>query len=215
MGEGIIMMALGMRTICLCVCTAAVLGVSAASAQVTVSVTLSGSVEEMLPILQHLRDMGFGEAADIEVSGGDEAIRMRVHSVMKGDGDAVAEEVEAEAPSVPEGLALFNAKFEPASSKGGEVALLTVAVNDPENRVDMVAATFREIPDVTLDLFDNGTQGDRTVGDGIWSRRVPVFPQLQTGQHVLEISVYDVNGLAIANEDGSPIQTDVILTVTK
>jgi len=208
------MMALSLRTICLGVCVAGVLSVSTASAQVEVSVTLSGSVEEMLPILQHLRDMGFGDAADIEVSGGDEAIRMSVHSVMTGDEDAAAAE-ETDAPPAPEGLALFNALFEPASAKSGTAALLTVAVNDPDKKVDTVAATFRDIPDGTLDLFDNGTQGDRTEGDGIWSRRVPVFPQLQAGQHVLEIAAYDVNGQRISKEGGASLQTDAVLTVTK
>jgi hypothetical protein len=185
-----------------------------ASAQVEVSVTLSGTVEDMLPILQHLRDMGFGDAADIEVSGGDDAVRMSVHSVMTGEGEEASAD-EAVAEVVPEGLALFDAKFQPASAKSGGTALLTVSVRDPENRVDTVAATFRDIPDGTLDLFDNGTQGDRKVGDGIWSRRVPVFPQLQAGQHVLEISAFDVNGQPIAEEDGGPVQTDAVLTVTK
>jgi len=208
------MRAFGMRTICWSLCTAAVLGSVSASAQVEVSVTLSGTVEDMLPILQHLRDMGFGDAADIEVSGGDDAVRMSVHSVMTGEGEE-ALATDTEALAVPEGLALVNAKFQPTSAKAGEVALLTVSVRDPENRVDTVAATFRDVPDGTLDLFDNGTQGDRKVGDGVWSRRVPVFAQLQAGQHVLEISAFDVNGQLIAQEDGTPIQTDAVLTVTK
>lgn len=206
------MNALGMRMICLSVCVFAAFGIPAASAQVTVSVTLSGSVEEMLPILQHLRDMGFGDAADIQVSGGDDAIRMSVHSVMTGEGEDGASEAPEPAP-LPEGLTLYDAQFEPVSAEPGQTVLLTVAVNDPEKRVDTVAATFRDLEDATLDLFDNGTQGDRTVGDGFWSRRVPVFPKMQAGQHVLEIMAYDVNGQLITNDDGSPIQTDAVLTI--
>ncbi len=205
-------MTLSKRAMGFGVCMAALLGSASVSAQVEVSVTLSGSVEEMLPILQHLRDMGFGDSAKIDVSGGDEAIRMSVHSVMKGDEAAESDEA---APEMPEGLALFDAKFDPASAESGKAALLTVSVSDPEKKVDTVAARFRDISDATLDLFDNGTQGDRTVGDGIWSRRVPVFPQLQAGQHVLEITAFDVNGQAILQEDGTPVRTDAVLTVTK
>ncbi len=207
-------MTLGKGTIGLGVCVCALLGAVSASAQVEVSVTLSGSVEEMLPILQHLRDMGFGDAADIEVSGGDEALRMSVHSVMTGDESAPATE-DPEALVAPDKLALFNAKFDPATAKAGGNALLTVSVNDPDKQVDTVAATFRDVSDRTLDLFDNGTQGDRTEGDGIWSRRVPVLPTLQAGQHVLEISTFDVDGQPLAQEDGAPIRTDAVLTVTK
>lgn len=208
------MRALALKAIC--AAAVAVVGASAASAQVKVSVTLSGSVDEMLPILQHLRDMGFGDAAEIEVEGGEEAdaIRMSVHSVMSS-GEEPAEEAPPQAPAQPKGLSLSNAKFDPATAKGGEVALLTVSVSDPEQRVDTVAAKFRDRPDATFDLFDNGTQGDRTVGDGVWSRRVPVFPQLQTGQHVVEITAFDVNGQPVGGEDGAPIKADTILTVTK
>lgn len=190
--------------------TAVVWGTAAAQGQVTVTVTLSGSVEEMLPILQHLRDMGFGDAAEIEVSGGDEAIRMSVHSVMES-----GEETSEGAVEEAKGPALFNGRFAPATAKGGDVVLLTVEVNDPDNVVDTVSARFRDIPDATLDLFDNGTQGDRTVGDAVWSRRVPVFPQLQTGEHVLEIFAYDVNGQPVAEDEGSPIQAEATFTVTK
>lgn len=189
-------------------------GPATASDGVTVSVTLSGSVEEMLPILQHLRDMGFGSAAKIDVSGDDEAIRMQVHSVMTGEEDltAAAEEPERD-PTV---LALFDAKLEPAEAKGGDVILLTVEVNDPEKRVDTVAATFPGHPNQVFDLFDNGTQGDRTVGDGVWSRRIPVFPALEAGQHTLQVRAYDVNGqLLAAAEGGEPIVAETVLTVTK
>lgn len=206
------MKGLGLKSIC--ICAAALLGAATASAQVTVSVTLSGSVEEMLPILQHLRDMGFGDAAEIEVEGGDEAIRMNVHSIMKREDEVGTAEAPVE-PVVPKGLALVNAEFAPESAKGGQAVLLTVSVSDPENRVDTVAATFRDMPDVTLDLFDNGTQGDRKIGDGIWSRRVQVFPQLQAGQHTLEISAYDVNGRPLSREDGTAVQTDAVLTVNR
>ena len=137
---------------------------------------------------------------------------MSVHSVMTGEDAAASSEATEPAP-LPEGLTLYDAQFEPAAAEPGETVLLSVAVHDPEKRVDTVAATFRDIQDATLDLFDNGTQGDRTIGDGIWSRRVPVFPQMQAGQHVLEITAYDVNGNQIANEDGSPLQTDAVFTV--
>jgi len=202
-----------MNAICktgLCLCATILFGAATTSAQVKVSVTLSGSVEEMLPILQHLRDMGYGDAAEIEVEGGDEALRMSVHSVMTNDELPVA---DGEAEAAPLGLGLFKAAFEPASAKGGQVALLTVAVNDPDNKVDTVAATFRDLPGQTLDLFDNGTQGDRTVGDGIWSRRVQVFPTLQPGQHMIEITAYDVDGKPVQTEDDKPLKTEAALTV--
>jgi hypothetical protein len=114
---------------------------------------------------------------------------------------------------MPNELGLFKASVEPASGEPRDVTLVTVAVNDPDNKVDTVAARFRDLPDSTLDLFDNGTQGDQTAGDGIWSRRVPVFPALQPGPQVLEIMAYNVNGQPVKGEDGTPIKAEVQLTV--
>ncbi|MFA6242852.1 MAG: hypothetical protein WC655_18075 [Candidatus Hydrogenedentales bacterium] len=158
---------------------AACTGVATAELSVTVSIT--GNIDEVLPLLRHLQDLGIGLGA----GAGAEPPKLEVHSVMSG-----AEPAEP-APPV---LGFQQVVIEPASAKPGDSVLITARVGDPDHLVDTVAAT---VAGLTVDLFDNGTEGDATAIDGVWSRTVVVPVSVPAGDAALSISAFDVNGDAV------------------
>lgn len=104
--------------------------VAAARAEVTVSITISGTVEELVPILQKLQELGLGGAT----AAGD-PLKLNVHSVMTGT-EAV--------PVVTAPPAIESAAVEPANAKAGEAVLVTAKIVDAGHAIDTVAATIGE-----------------------------------------------------------------------
>lgn len=175
--------------------------VAPARAEVTVSITISGTVEELVPILQKLQELGLGGAT----AAGD-PLKLNVHSVMTGDETAPA----ATAPP-----AIESAAVEPASAKAGEAVLVTAKIVDAGHAIDTVAATIGE---TKVDLFDNGMEGDATAGDGIWSRKVTLSPALAAGEVAVAVNAYNANGepVLITGADGqsAPLTAQAKVTVT-
>ncbi len=179
-----------------------------AMAELKVTLTIDGDLEELLQVLQHLKQMGVGADA---VQGTD-AFRLHMHSThnappMSGDTEsvdalrrvgaetgAVAQQAEEEKPEPP--TALRNLALEPESAAPGESVLVTVQVVDQNNAIDTVALTLKTT-NLTADLYDNGTNGDAFAGDGIWSTKVYLPPELQEGLYVVELLAYDANGAPI------------------
>lgn len=172
--------------------------IPAAHAEVTVSITISGTVEELVPILQKLQELGLGGAT----ASGD-PLKLNVHSVMTNEGAAAA------APP-----AIESAVVEPASAKAGEAVLVTAKIADAGHAIDTVAATVGE---TKVDLFDNGMEGDATAGDGIWSRRVTLSPALAAGDVAVAVNAYNANGepVLITGADGqsAPLTAQAKVTV--
>lgn len=190
---------------------AAVLCMGSAVGEVTISVTISGSVDEILPILQQLTEMGVGRSTPM--AEGEDAVRLHVYSMTSAEETGTAGEGQ---PSVPKPvLELTDASVTPSAAKAGDSVLITVRVSDPEGKVDTLAVT---LGDQSLDLYDNGSQGDQTANDGIWSRTVPLPADLAEGAHTLALTAFDVNGNAVAKETPSGpsvLKAEVALTVTK
>lgn len=157
---------------------AACAGLAAADLSVTVNIT--GSIDEVLPLLRHLQDLGIGVTAS-----GDDAPKLEVHSVMSG--------AEPAAPAPPV-LGFQEVVIEPATAKPGVTVLVTARVSDPDKVVDTVAAT---IGGQTIDLFDNGSEGDAAALDGLWSRNIVLPATLPAGETVISVSAFDVNGDAV------------------
>ena len=176
--------------------------VGSARAEVTVSITISGTVEELVPILQKLQELGLGGAT----AAGD-PLKLNVHSVMTGD-----ESTQAAAAALP---VIESATVEPASAKAGEAVLVTAKIVDAGHAIDTVAATIGE---TKVDLFDNGMEGDATAGDGIWSRKVTLSPALAAGEVAVAINAYNANGepVLITGADGqsAPLTAQAKVTVT-
>jgi len=57
-----------------------------ATAEIEVSITLTGDIDELIPILVHLRNMGVGTGAAVEM---EDPVKLRVHSMTVGTLDEV------------------------------------------------------------------------------------------------------------------------------
>lgn len=187
-----------------------------ARAEVSISITISGSIDELLPILRQLQNMGVG-AGD----GTEDPLKLNVHSVMTGEDMALpgaepaASATEAPPPAVVT-LGITSASAVPNPAKAGGNVLFTATVGDPNHVVDTVGLT---IGDVTFDLFDNGANGDLKAMDGIWSRSYELPTTLSPGDHVATINAYDVNGepvvLAEEGKDIMPIAAETSFTIVE
>ncbi|MCC6489713.1 MAG: hypothetical protein IT364_19630 [Candidatus Hydrogenedentes bacterium] len=183
-----------------------------AQAEVTISITLTGSIEEILPILQQLQGLGIG------VSGQD-PLKLNVHSVMGAEaGQTPAEPAPAPeaAPPPPPPLGFTGVVVAPSAAKVGETMTFTATLSDPDHVVDTVAITVGELK---FDLFDNGANGDVTAMDGTWSRAYELPATLTAGTHTGAIQAYDVNGepvmLKEEGKDPAPLTTELSFSVTE
>lgn len=176
--------------------TALLAGIAVADVQV--SITLTGDLDEMLGILQQLRRMGYGGDYD------EDPLRLRVHSTHQAAEEAemppaasVAAPATEEAPPPPKPvIALNNPLAVPAAAPPGAAVRMTVEVVDMENAIDTLAATLNAAG-VTVDMFDNGQNGDVAAGDGVWSAMLPLPGDLPLGPYEVTMLPYDANGAPI------------------
>lgn len=179
-----------------------------AGAEVSVSITITGSIDELLPILEHLRGLGIGVASD---AAEDDSLKLQVHSVIS--------EEEAALPGGPAAkpqLGLRDLEVEPRAVKRGNPVLVTVKLSDPDHVVDTVAVT---LGDATFDLYDDGTNGDSKALDDVWSRLLSVAETTDTGEQSLRAHAFDVHGdrVLVAGGDGkaAPLSAEGKVTVTE
>lgn len=159
------------------------------AAEVTVSVTLTGSVEELLPVLEHLNTLRGGQ----ETASGEEG-RVTIESVAGPDAqDASADELPEAAP-VPR-FGSVAATGSPATPGG--VVLLTVQVVDPDRQVDTVAGIVESTGNNSFDFFDNGTHGDAIARDGVWSHALSITAAWPTGVHAVRVTAFDAFGAPV------------------
>jgi len=160
-------------------------------AELAVAVTISGPIDEILPLLEQLKDMGVGAAS------ADESLRVELRSVAKAP--------EPPAPPKPS-LAIDTLRAAPPSVRLGEPVLLSLRVSDPDGVVDTVAATISGVAG-SVDLYDNGSHGDATANDGLWSASVVTRAPLAPGEHTVAISAFNAFGtvVTVPGEDGKPV----------
>jgi hypothetical protein len=186
-------------------------------AEFSVTLTINGDLDEILAIVQQLKRMGLGEGIQFEA---DDPLKLRVHSVHENAESAVEAPVDPE-PPVPEPveaapvLALDNAAVYPASVPPGAGVLVTVEVTDKEHLIDTLAATLGS-GGPTVDLYDNGTGGDVTAGDGIWSASLLIPAETAPGEMDVVITAYDANGspIMVLMPDYSLTRITAAVTVT-
>lgn len=190
-----------------------------AGADVQVSVTLSGPIDEILPILNQLKEMGVGTAAQ-----GQDPLQLRVHSVFEGSAPSPAQQAPSQtapteaapAPTAvaPEGFTDFSVS--PNKVAPGKNVLLTVRVNDPQHAVDTVAATVGAMNGVSFDLYDNGSNGDKTAGDGVWSYQLQVPAGLTAKDYEINVAAFDAYGAPVMIEENGgkiPMQAKTTLGI--
>lgn len=178
-----------------------------AGAEVSVSITITGSIDELLPILEHLRGLGIGVASD---AAEEDSLKLQVHSVISEE-EAALPDGGAPKPQ----LGLRDLEVEPRAVKRGNPVLATVKLSDPDHVVDTVAVS---LGDATFDLYDDGTNGDSKAVDGVWSRLLPVAETTDTGEQSLKARAFDVHGdrILVAGADGKvvPLSAEGKVTVT-
>ena len=211
------------------------------SAEVNVSLTITGSMDEIMAIVQTLKNMGYGGGIDAN-----DPLKLRVQSTHNVQPESIAQTPAAPAapaadPAVPTPaqtsvpapaqapapapapepkpvIALNNAAVKPASLSPGQPVLIMVEVIDLQNAIDTLAASLINTK-VSVDLHDNGTNGDAVAGDGVWSASLTLPADLPAGPHDIGITAYDGNGTVIQtltkDQRVVPLNAKTQVTVTK
>ena len=96
---------------------------------------------------------------------------------------------------------LSNAMMAPNDLKPGDTALITVTVEDKFGLVDTVTGIVKEDKTITFNFRDDGTEGDATAEDNVWSMKVDVPFNAPPGEFNYIISAYDLNGNLIIVRD--------------
>ncbi len=180
------MKGVALRTVLACM-LAGVLWSGMAVGDLSVSVTITGPLDEMVPLLQHLKDLGVGAPHG-------SAPKIEIQSV----GTPVTPAPPEPPPKPP--LALSDAKSDPAIGKPGANMLLQVAVSDPDHVVDTLAATVEGVPSA-VEMYDNGSHGDAAAGDGVWTGTLTLAPEVTPGDHAVEIKAFGANGTPVMKKD--------------
>ncbi|HOJ32499.1 MAG TPA: hypothetical protein PKY35_11040 [Candidatus Hydrogenedentes bacterium] len=192
---------------------ASVFAAVAAFGEIQVSVTISGSLEEMLPILMQLKESG----SQIKLESDDE-VRVHVHSVTSEEGDMhVGQEAEEGKAPTASNPAFVEPKIVPEAVKAGEEITLTVKLADPNRVVDTLSAEVAIPKPVTVDLFDKGDEGDEVAGDNIWTRKLMIPADTPVGSYEVRISAFDADGkpIQIVKPDGTqaPLMITTLVNV--
>lgn len=179
-----------------------------AASGVEVSVTITGDLDEIIPILELLRDMGIGTDTLGDTG---EPLRLNMHSVSGIGGDEAAfqavppapVDLEQPVPGPAPVTALSDVEFSPSPVAPGNEVLVTVAVADPEKQVDTLVAHVAKIAEDSFDLYDNGTHGDLVAADGIWSASITIPEGTTPGEYGTSVSAYNPHGEPVLHDDAA------------
>ncbi len=179
-----------------------------ARAELKVTLTIDGDVTEMIAVLQQLQLLGLGVSAPEE----EDPLKMRLESVY-GQEEAENETAPASAPEPV--LALTRPVATPKKTSPGGTLVLSVAVIDERRAVDTLSATVIGTG-LAFDLFDNGTHGDETPADGVWTASFVIPPDTPVGEYEVNFIAYDGAGnpLTAPTPEGSRSAVTVSTKVT-
>lgn len=153
-------------------------------AEVQVSVSITGTMEEMADVLEKLRELGIG-------GGGGDAMQLELQSTMTSSS-------RADVPSAPK-VALTEPTLSPETAPPTGRVLLMVDVTDETAQIDTVAATV-DVANLSVDLYDNGTNGDAKQGDGVWSGILQTPDEMAPGEYRILFQAYDARGQAVQGD---------------
>lgn len=113
---------------------------------------------------------------------------------------------------------LSNAMMSPNDLKPGDTALITVTVEDKFALVNSVTGIVEEDKTITFNFRNDGTEGDVTAEDHIWSMKVDVPFNAPPGGFNFKISAYDLNENLIIvrdeNNEATGMSTSFTLAIT-
>ena len=91
-----------------------------------------------------------------------------------------------------------NVEFdsENVTNSGEDSVVLTADVFDPDGSLDIekVEADLSGLNIGLMELSDDGTGGDETAGDGMYSISLDIADSVNAGDHRIDVTVYDLNG---------------------
>ena len=193
-----------------CAAIALTCAMPGASEDVSVSVNITGSLDELIVVLEKLKELGIGEeqAASVE-----EPVRVQMHSVATNPVPILPPVVPPVAPIAPPqaaaAISLTQASVVPAQARSGDAVLVSVRVTDPRGEVDTVAATLHGVNGFMFDLYDNGTHGDSVRGDGVWSYSLEIPMLAGADTYRIVVTAYNRNGDIIEVDDAEGESTPV------
>jgi len=176
---------------------AAILLVSALAPALEVSLTVEGEPEEIQAVLEFIKTLKAGSE--------DDALKININSIAStGSGEATATETPVlEDPP----LSLERPEVLPAKGAPGAPFIVTVNVHDKYDEVDTLSVKLAGTS-LATDLYDDGTHGDITPADGIWTATLTPLDVTPSGTYKVEITAYDKNGksLTTLQPDGTVVK---------
>jgi hypothetical protein len=102
---------------------------------------------------------------------------------------------------------LRDASMSPALVKPGDTGFITVKLNDKRDVVARIEGVVRGYERMKLDLHDDGADGDKKAGDGVWTLQVDVPYEAPPGQFLVELTAYNDKGepVLVKNEKGNVV----------
>ena len=170
---------------------------SAIAPALEVSLTVEGEPEEIQAVLEFIKTLNAG--------GEDDPLKINVHSIAStGNGEPTTTETPVlEDPP----LSLERPEVLPAKGAPGAPFIVTVNVRDKYDEVDTLSVRLAGTS-LATDLYDNGTNGDKTPADGIWTATLTPLDVTPSGTYKVEITAYDKNGksLTTLQPDGTVVK---------
>ncbi len=169
-----------------------------------VSLNLKGSLEEIYKVLECVKSLGVG--ATFEVEQGEDPLKVHIFSSTS--------KKEKEVEAIP-CVGFQEITLEPANPHSGEKVKICAKAVDESGEIDTVSANLMGTG-VSIDLRDDGENGDNVGGDGIWTG-ILSLPEDVKGSKVVVVSAYDSNGklLQLKNPDGTlkPVMATVEVNI--
>ena len=111
---------------------------------------------------------------------------------------------------------LRDARITPNELKPGDSALITVEVVDRFDIVDRVTLVVNEAEGMSLDLHDDGLEGDVRADDGIWSFWVEVPLTAPPGSYDFTMTAYIDKGnvVLVRDKQGNSVPLTAAFTCT-
>jgi hypothetical protein len=89
---------------------------------------------------------------------------------------------------------------EPQPVSQGEDLTLYVVIEGATDKVDRVVGTVREYTEMRTTFKNDGTNGDETANDNVWTYQTPISWDTPTGTYHIDVSVYNQQGEEIVTE---------------
>lgn len=105
--------------------------------------------------------------------------------------------------TISSGPSFSSVGLSPAQLRPGDVAVISVEIQDRNNIVSRVEGVLKETPQVTFRLRDDGVAPDERANDGVWTMPVDVPFDAPPGQFTLEFTAYRSDGQPVTVRDAA------------